>query len=840
MPIFLQAVITMPASKQSSSTASKSTATKKSGSKPAAAGKKKPTQPNQTRARKKGTTSASKRTTGSNKKSSADRQRAASKRGQKTNSKKPSPTKRRWLKRLGKALAVVAVPFFIVFLYFYIEVVGQFKGRLWDLPARVYSAPVELYAGADIAKDHLLWALNHRGYRSVDQPDSPGEYQLRGTRMHLVSRPFVGLNGQQAGKELIIDFVGQRMTRVVTPDDSGYAQLEPVEIGNIYPGQGEDRLLIQYEQVPATMIDGLVAVEDRSFWWHMGVSPVGIARAFIVNMQTGARTQGGSTLTQQLVKNLYLDSTRSYTRKAIEALMAVALEIRFDKQTIMQTYLNEVFLVQDGNRAIHGIGLASQYLFAKPVNELDIAEQALLIGMVKGPSVYNPVRSPQRAKARRDVVLGVMLSEGVIDQAAYQQAIAKPLALNIQRRSGGYPAFMDIVQQQLQADYDKAQLHSEGLKVYTTFRPWLQETAQTRVAEQLERLARQKNLAEPPQTALVVTQPHTGEVLAALGDRQPGLAGFNRVVDMRRQVGSVIKPAVYLAALARPNHTLISPIADEPISISLPEGGTWEPQNYDNISHGVVPLYQALAKSYNQATARLGMEVGLPAVFDTLQALGVQRDIPRVPSVLLGAVELSPLEVASMYQTIANDGYHSPLTAIRGVLNVQGQLLTQYRNDPQRRVDEQAVHLLHYAMQMVMREGTGNSAYNLLPESLNLQGKTGTTDDQRDAWFAGWSGNFLMVNWVGYDDNRATPFTGSSGALPIWTHVLDSLVPQPLTVDVPSGIEYHWVDPVMGYRTSEGCESAMVVPFLSGTEPQDFRRCGGGRTLSDWLDNWFN
>lgn len=766
-------------------------------------------------------------------KSSADRSRAASK---KQNKQKP----RKWLKALGRLLLIIAVPSLLAFMYLYVEVVGQFKGRLWDLPARVYSAPVELYSGADIAKDHLVWALEHRGYRSVSQPDSPGEYHLQGTRMHLVSRPFVGLNGPQSGKELVVDFVGQRMTRVVSPDDSGYAQLEPVEIGNIYPGQGEDRLLVQYAQVPKSMVDGLVAVEDRSFWWHLGVSPIGIARAFIVNMQTGQRTQGGSTLTQQLVKNLYLNSTRSYSRKAIEALMAVALEIRFDKETIMQTYLNEVFLIQDGNRAIHGIGLASQYLFAKPVSELEIAEQALLIGMVKGPSVYNPLRSPERAKARRDVVLRVMLSEKVIDQSTYQQAVSSPLQLNIQRRSGGYPAFMDIVQQQLQEDYAAVQLHSEGLKIYTTFRPWLQETAQLRVAEQLQALSERKNLAETPQTALVVTQPHTGEVLAALGDRQPGLAGFNRVVDMRRQVGSVIKPAVYLAALSRPNHTLMSPIADEPIAISLPEGGSWQPQNYDNISHGVVPLYQALAKSYNQATARLGMEVGLPAVFDTIEDLGIVRDMPRVPSVLLGALELSPLEVASLYQTIANDGYHSPLTAIRGVLDVNGQLLTQYRNEPQRRVDERAVHLLHYAMQMVMREGTGVSAYNLLPESLNLQGKTGTTDDQRDAWFAGWSGNFLMVNWVGYDDNRATPFTGSSGALPIWTHVLDSLVPQPLTVDVPEGVQYHWVDPQRGYRTSDGCETAIAMPFLEGSEPSDYRRCGGGRRLGDWLDNWFN
>lgn len=777
-------------------------------------------------------------------KSAADKRRSASKRQpSKAARARRKPTKqtlkKRWLKAIGKSLVVLMVPAVMLFGYFYVEVVGQFKGRLWDLPARVYSAPVELYSGADIAKDHLLWALEHRGYRSVNEPDSPGEYRLQSTRMHLVSRPFVGLNGPQPGKELIIDFVGQRITRVVTPDDSGYAQLEPVEIGSIYPGQGEDRLLINYQQVPTTMIDGLVAVEDRSFWWHLGVSPIGIARAFMVNLQTGERTQGGSTLTQQLVKNLYLDATRSYTRKAIEAMMAIALELRFDKQTIMQTYLNEVFLVQDGNRAIHGIGLASQYLFAKPVAELTVAEQALLIGMVKGPSVYNPLRSPERAKARRDVVLRVMLSEQVIDQASYQQAVSTPLALNVQRRRGGYPAFMDIVQNQLQADYNKAQLHSEGLKIYTTFRPWLQETAQARVAEQLDRLARSKNLAEPPQTALVVTQPHTGEVLAALGDRQPGLAGFNRVLDMRRQVGSVIKPAVYLAALSRPNHTLISPIADEPIAIRLPEGGAWQPQNYNRTSHGVVPLYQALAKSYNQATARLGMEVGLPAVFDTIEALGVQRNIPALPSVLLGAVELSPLEVASMYQTIANDGFHSPLTAIRGVLDVNGQLLTQYRNEPERRVDERAVHLLHYAMQMVMREGTGVSAYQLLPESLNLQGKTGTTDDQRDAWFAGWSGNFLMVNWVGYDDNRATPFTGSSGALPIWTHVLDSLVPQPLTVDVPSGVSYHWVDPEGGYRTSEGCASARAMPFLDGTEPSDYRRCGGGRTISDWLDNWF-
>ncbi len=749
-----------------------------------------------------------------------------------------SKEKRSWLARLfwGMTLILVlaSIPAGLYAWRLHNQVVQQFEQRRWDLPARVFSAPIDLYVGADIGRDQLLQLLRDYGYQSVSQPSAPGQYRFADNHLHLITRAFNDVAGNSPAQEVRLDFIGQRIRGVRTPDGGGYARIEPIEIGVLYYGEVQDRLPIRLDQVPENFIEALLAVEDRAFYQHFGINPQGIARAALVNFQSGRSVQGGSTLTQQLVKNLYLSNERSYWRKINEAIMAVSLEMRFSKDEILETYLNEVFVGQDGNRAIHGFGLASQYYFAKPLSELSLDEQALLIGLIKGPSLYNPVRFPERATNRRNLVLQVMHEQlGAPQNLA--QAQARPLGLNISRRSGQYPAYMDLVRQQLRADYPDEVLFREGLRIYTSLRPWVHAQAQQSVSESLAAMEQRHNLPDGElEASMVVVQPFTGEVLAVLGGRRPLAGGFNRALDMRRQSGSLLKPAIFLAALRSNQYHLLTPIDDGPISVPLPEGGEWQPTNFNNQNNGIVPLYRALALSYNQSAARLGMDVGLPAFFDSLTDLGLDpAAYPKVPSVMLGAAELSPMQIATLYQTLANNGYRTDLSAIRGVMTSDGELLVQYRRDHRQRIATNDVYLLNHALHLAMTEGTGRSAYQSIPQSVRLLGKTGTTDGRRDSWFSGWAGTTLAVTWIGYDNNRNTPLTGATGALQLWTHFMEAMLVQTEDSLPPHGIEYHWVLPGQNATTDSQCAGAVQFPFKASAMPMQHRGCGWRPSINE-------
>ncbi|MGH8463809.1 MAG: transglycosylase domain-containing protein, partial [Pseudomonas sp.] len=388
--------------------------------------------------------------------------------------------------------------------------------------------------------------------------------------------------------------------------------LEPLMIGGIYPKNLEDRILIKIDQVPPYLLETLVAVEDRDFYSHFGVSPKSIARAVWVNTSSGAMRQGGSTLTQQLVKNFYLTNERSLSRKLTEAMMALLLELHYDKREILEAYLNEVFIGQDGQRAVHGFGLASQFFFSQPLSELKLHQVALLVGMVKGPSYYNPRRYPERATVRRNLVLDLLAEQGVATPEAV--AAAKKMPLGVTKRGSladsSFPGFLDLVKRQLRQDYRDEDLTEEGLRIFTSFDPILQMKSESAMAETFKRLAGRKG-ADEVEAAMVVTNPETGEVQALIGSRQAGFAGFNRAIDAVRPIGSLVKPAVYLTALEKPSkYTLTSWVQDEPFSVKGADGQVWRPQNYDRRSHGTIYLYQGLANSYNLSTAKLGLELG--------------------------------------------------------------------------------------------------------------------------------------------------------------------------------------------------------------------------------------
>ncbi|MBP8926019.1 MAG: penicillin-binding protein 1B [Pseudomonadales bacterium] len=741
--------------------------------------------------------------------------------------------------RILLAGVVLALP---VLIYLDAYILREFSGKKWALPALVYGRPLEVYRGARISPRAMVDELQTLGYHEARGTLTPGSYSLRDASLAVATRGFRFWDGVEPPRQLRIGFDADGVNTL--QDASGtsiaIARLEPVHIGGIYPAHNEDRILVRVAEVPPLLVQALLAVEDRDFNTHHGVSLRGIMRALWVNVRSGAVEQGGSTLTQQLVKNFFLTRERSYSRKIAELAMSVLLELHYSKDEILEAYLNEIYLGQDGYRAIHGFGLAAHYYFNRPLVELEPQQIALLVALVRGPSYYDPRRHPERARERRNLVFQHLVEAGAMKPQTARALSALPLGVDERERARSkiYPAYLDLVRRQLRADYSYQDLSSEGLQVFTGLDPAVQHAAERSLQDTLAAIERDFAARGKPQKglegAVVVTRVDSGEVLALVGGRQTRGAGFNRALDALRPVGSLMKPAVYLSALASGRYTLLSPLDDSPLSFRGSDRKVWSPRNYDHMDHGMVRLHRALAQSYNQSTARLGLEIGVGRVVDTIHRLGVEREIAELPSVLLGAVELSPLEVAGMYQTIASGGFGTPLRAIREVLDAEGKPLTRYPVAVEQKVSQSAVFLLEYALQEVVREGTARSAYRRLPGWLSVAGKTGTTDDLRDSWFAGYSGDLLAVVWIGRDDNGVTALTGATGALPVWSGLMAEVSREPLRSQAPEGVVEVWIDDAGGGISAEGCPGALRMPFLRGTEPDYQADCSGAGARWPW------
>ncbi|MDC6380273.1 penicillin-binding protein 1B [Pseudomonas graminis] len=765
--------------------------------------------------------------------------------------KSPKPTNSRLRSLLGWALKLSLVGLVILGCFaVYLDSIVQekFSGKRWTIPAKVYARPLELFVGQKLSRDDFLLELDALGYRREGVANGPGAAAVNGNTVDLNTRGFQFYEGADPAQQIHVRFSGDYVAELTAANGAklAVARLEPLMIGGLYPKNLEDRILIKLDQAPPYLLDTLVTVEDRDFYHHFGVSPKGIVRAFWINASAGQMRQGGSTLTQQLVKNFYLTNERSITRKLTEAMMAVLLEIHYSKQEILEAYLNEVFVGQDGQRAVHGFGLASQYFFSQPLSELKLHQVALLVGLVKGPSYYNPRRNPERALERRNLVLDLLEQQGIATPEVV--AAAKKMPLGVTKTGSladsSFPDFLDLVKRQLRQDYRDEDLTEEGLRIFTSFDPILQMKSEAAVRESFAKISGRKG-ADEMETAMVVTNPETGEVQALIGSRQAGFAGFNRALDAVRPIGSLVKPAIYLTALERPQqYTLTSWIPDEPFQVKGADGQIWKPQNYDHKAHGNIFLYQGLAHSYNLSSAKLGLDLGIPNVFKTLTKLGVTREWPAFPSMLLGAGALTPIEVATMYQTIASGGFNTPLRGIRSVLTAEGEPLKRYPFQIQQRFDPGSIYLLQNAMQRVMREGTGKSVYNVLPGTLNLAGKSGTTNDSRDSWFAGFSQDLLAIVWMGRDDNGKTPFTGATGALQIWTSFMKKADPLPLDMAMPDNVVQAWVNASTGEGTDASCPNAVQMPYIRGSEPQPGPTCGGATapadSVMDWVKGWLN
>ena len=742
----------------------------------------------------------------------------------------------------------------------YLDAVVQerFSGKRWTVPARVYARPLELFVGGKLEQKDFLQELTALGYQREQSASRVGTYSVNGNRVEFYTRAFRFYDGMERSRRVLVSFANGHVSAMTDSQgrDLAVVRLEPVLIGGLYPAHKEDRILVRLDQVPVSLIQALVVVEDRDYYQHFGVSPKGIARALVVNLSSGSYQQGGSTLTQQLVKNFFLTSERSLTRKATEALMSILLELHYSKDEILEAYLNEVFLGQDGDRAIHGFGLASQFYFSQPLSELQLHQVALLVGMVKGPSFYNPVRHPQRALERRNLVIDLLQQQGLVSADYAGQAKAEPIVITKKgsMSNTSYPAFMDLVRRQLRQDYRDEDLTEEGLRIFTSLDPVLQRKAEEAMSKTYDELGRRSGIAET-ETAMVVANPETGEVLALLGSSNPRFAGFNRALDAVRPIGSLVKPAIYLTALQQPQtYSLTSYLEDKSFTVQDSSGSLWTPQNFDRKEHGTIFLYQGLALSHNLASARLGLDLGLPLVWETLRGLGLERNWPAYPSMLLGAGSLSPFEVTNMYQTLANGGFRTQLRAIRDVLTAEGEPLGRYPLQMEQRFDSGAVYLVQEAMRRAMTGGTGRSAYNVVPRDWRLAGKTGTSNDLRDSWFAGYGQDILAVVWMGRDDNQPTSLTGASGALRMWSNFMLQARPLSLSSSPPSNVAVVQIDPVQGHAVTQYCAGVVSMPYIMGHEPPVGDYCGPPpaaepgpdaeqeekQGMRSWLRGWLN
>lgn len=706
--------------------------------------------------------------------------------------------KRGWFWLLLKLFIVFLILLAVYGVYLDQKIRSRIDGKVWQLPAAVYGRMVNLEPDMSISKNEMVKLLEATQYRQVTKMTRPGEFTVQAKSIEMIRRPFDFPDSKEGQVRARLTFDGDHLETIENMENNrqfGFFRLDPRLITMLSSPNGEQRLFVARNGFPDLLVDTLLATEDRHFYEHDGVSLYSIGRAVLANLTAGRTVQGASTLTQQLVKNLFLSSERSYWRKANEAYMAVLMDARYSKDRILELYMNEVYLGQSGDNEIRGFPLASLYYFGRPVEELSLDQQALLVGMVKGASIYNPWRNPKLALERRNLVLRLLQQQQVIDQELYDMLSARPLG--VQPRGGvisPQPAFMQMVRQELQAKLGDKVKDLSGVKIFTTFDSVAQDAAEKAAVEGIPALKKQRKLNDL-ETAMVVVDRTTGEVRAMVGGAEPQFAGYNRAMQARRSIGSLAKPATYLTALSQPNqYRLNTWIADAPIALRQPNGQVWSPQNDDKQYSGQVMLVDALTRSMNVPTVNLGMALGLPAVTDTWLKLGVPKDqLHPVPAMLLGALNLTPIEVAQAFQTIASGGNRAPLSALRSVIAEDGTPLYQSFPQAERAVPAQAAYMTLWTMQQVVQRGTGRQLGAKYP-GLHLAGKTGTTNNNVDTWFAGIDGREVVITWVGRDNNQPTKLYGASGAMSIYQRYLANQSPVPLTLTPPEDIVDMGVD----------------------------------------------
>ncbi len=723
-------------------------------------------------------------------------------------------------------LAVTALAIYGGYLSAQVE--NRFSARRWSIPSTVYSDTTLLYPGQHFNPPIFEQKLANLGYRTVDHlPSQKGELQTEPGSLIIFLNDLKTPWSHREGFAVRIVLDKTRIETIKSMDSGETVpilELEPEEIMQFFGPERERRQLISIDQVPQHLIFAVLAAEDHRFFQHHGIDWRGILRALMSNLQHGAIVQGGSTLTQQLAKNYFLTSARTLTRKLKEVLLSVIIELKYKKREILEIYLNEIYLGQKGSVAINGVGEASYFYFGKPVKKLTLSEAAVIAGLIKAPNHYSPYRDPLRCRIRRDVVLQSMHRWQWITETELESGFKEPVkAVGFTVSDKKAPYFIDYVAEQLKALYRPEDLASLGLSIYTTLDTQVQTAAENALAKGLVRLesSNPKLQREAPdeklQGAIVVMQPETGHILAMVGGRNYSVSQFNRITQALRQPGSAFKPFVYLSSLNQFTPTAL--LSNDPKSYTV-DGTLWEPQNFEPVTEYTVSLKDALKKSYNLATVDLAMKSGLEKIVDIAGRFHFSTPIKPYPSAALGAFEVIPLELARAYCVFAAEGVQPFPLSFKGVVDEHGRILEHQHLNIERLITPAEAFIMNSMLQSVVREGTARSLqrYGL---TWPVAGKTGTTNDFKDAWFVGYTPDILALVWVGFDNADSIESTGASAALPIWADLINA-IPQhrsDMEFKVPEGVEKIRVCPVTGLIAVDGCPEPTEVYFLAGNSP---------------------
>ena len=706
------------------------------------------------------------------------------------------------------------------------------------MPTRVFGKSLELYAGSQINKSRLIFELEHLGYVKRQHLTKSGQFSVTEDEVFFFPQRDQAKYSDRGLAKIGVQFSGARISSVFILESKEEVlsyKLEPILIGLINTKSFEDRKLLRINEIPPILLNTLVAVEDKNFYRHLGFDLQAVLRAIIANLSSREISQGGSTLTQQLVKNFFLTRERTLKRKFTELLMSISLELRYSKDKILEAYCNEVFLGQDGNRAIHGFGLASQFYFGKPLNELKVTEIASLVAIVKGPSIYNPRKYPRKLRIRRNMVLKTMARNGIIKDHSFEFRQNQKILVTDKTlgRSKDAEAFIDLVKIHLKDEYSENVLKTGGLNIQTTFDLFLQKSTRDTLSKTLSSLGERFPLSKDAQAAVIIIEPQTGELLAIIGDVVKGSGKFNRAVHSKRQIGSMIKPFIYSMALDTPeNFNLLTEINDIDIAWKLPDGSEWEPSNYNGEINGQVTLMDGLVRSLNLATVDLGLKLGIDKVVNYLEKIGFPLAIAPFPSILLGAIELTPLQLTSLYTTFLNAGSKLPIKTIKSVRDQNYNLLRQYPAELMPSLSPQTAALTQYALIQVAQNGTAKAIADKFPDQ-KLAGKTGTSDNFRDSWFIGLSSNYLATVWIGHDDNTTTGLSGSSGALQVWLEMMKVLGVKPLRSLHARGVVYEKVNLEARSVIPKFCKSGIIMPFAANSSPKISGSCVKNLESSD-------
>lgn len=748
----------------------------------------------------------------------------------------------RWSLWFMVKMAVLAV--FVLFLYsIYLDgkVRDKFEGQRWQVPVQVFGAIETYNVGSELTLTNLKQSLFANRYKKVTDVQRPGEFALSKSRAIIYRRAFDFGAGIEAATKVTLDITKGKVRALYLNDEKvSKLRLEPLLLDRILPESKEDRVLVSLQAVPTKLLDTLLLIEDREFYFHHGVSPLGILRALYQNLLAGRTVQGGSTLTQQLVKNMFLTRDKTLWRKANEAIMALILEYRYSKDQLLEAYINEVYLGQHYANGIYGFGLAAEFYFGKSIQSLNIEQMAMIIGQVKGPSYYDPWRFEQRTIKRRDLVLRLMYQQEIISQHEFEHAVESPLSIRKKRRvkQQKFPAYLQLVKAELSRHLSEYQQQS-GVRVFTGFSITQQLALQASIDQKLPTLEQQSGAKL--QVAMVVSDINTGVVRALVGGKEAGYAGFNRALHAKRPIGSLIKPAVYLAALERyQRFNLASLIEDKAITLSSEDGQAWRPKNYDGKYRGQVHLIDALVSSLNVPTVNLGMKLGLDNVAQAIHLLGYQDDIVTRPSMLLGALNMSPMEINQLYIPVANAGVAEKSHAIERIVSARGETLWQFQALDQQIISTQAAYLLDFALNKVTTTGTARSLTWRLKDK-SIAGKTGTTNDLRDSWFIGYDNEILVTTWLGRDDNKPTKLTGSSGALVLFAEFMAKTGAVSRDANVPASVELVRFDNKSGRAVTQACDNSQLLPAVTTglIYETQCEQAPNNATKKSWLEKLF-